>query len=172
MTATNDRDLTRLWEIHQAAEWPVGVGSHEGELMTLDTVVSGCATYYFEEHELDPQRVAILEDCLSESGGRTAGIERSPLGLFRAGSSNWACCCWKRVADHDMKRRLAAASRHRVPHRSLTTGATAAELTFVALGDMPYGPREQDVPRIQGVDRGNQQPGSRLYHPHRRHQIR
>ena len=66
MISSNEQDLTRLWDIHQAAEWPVGVGFHEGELMTLDTVVSGCATYYFEERELDPQRVAILEDCLSD----------------------------------------------------------------------------------------------------------
>ncbi|MDE0404444.1 MAG: hypothetical protein OXI53_03965 [Nitrospira sp.] len=66
MTQEHRQDLTRLWNIHQAAEWPAGVGFHEGELMTLDTVVSGCAAYYFEEHELDPQRVAILEDCLSD----------------------------------------------------------------------------------------------------------
>lgn len=82
MTATNDRDLTRLWEIHQAAEWPVGVGSHEGQLMTLDTVVSGCAAYYFEEHELDPQRVAILEDCLSELEAVLPELSEDPLDYF------------------------------------------------------------------------------------------
>lgn len=82
MTEANDRDLTRLWDIHQAAEWPVGVGSHEGQLMTLDTVVSGCAAYYFEEHELDPQRVAILEDCLSELEAVLPELSEDPLDYF------------------------------------------------------------------------------------------
>jgi hypothetical protein len=34
--------------------------------MTLDTVVSGCVTYYVEERGLDEPRVAILSDCLSD----------------------------------------------------------------------------------------------------------
>ncbi|TAJ32050.1 MAG: hypothetical protein EPO64_01875 [Nitrospirae bacterium] len=38
--------------------------------MTLDTVISGCVTYYLESHEgLDPQRVAILESCLEDLDG-------------------------------------------------------------------------------------------------------
>ncbi|MCY4612457.1 MAG: hypothetical protein OXB94_02395 [Nitrospira sp.] len=34
---------------------------------------------------------------------------------------------------------------------ALTTGATAAEFTFVALGDMPYGPREQAYPAFKSL---------------------
>ncbi len=34
--------------------------------MTLDTVISGCVTYYLSESGLDPQRVAILENCLAD----------------------------------------------------------------------------------------------------------
>ncbi|MDH5576707.1 MAG: hypothetical protein OEY80_14570 [Nitrospirota bacterium] len=34
--------------------------------MTLDTVIGGCLTYFFEEHHLDEQRVEILRDCLAE----------------------------------------------------------------------------------------------------------
>ena len=34
---------------------------------------------------------------------------------------------------------------------STGTGATAAEFTFVALGDMPYGPREQAYPAYQAL---------------------
>ncbi len=83
MTPTNDQDLTGLWEIHQAAEWPVGVGSREGELMTLDTVVSGCVTYFFEEHDLDPQRVAILEDCLSDLEAVLPELSEEPLDYFQ-----------------------------------------------------------------------------------------
>ena len=82
MTSTDDQDLTSLWEIHQAAEWPVGVGSREGELMTLDTVVCGCLTYFFEEHELDPQRVAILEDCLSDLEAVLPELSEDPLDYF------------------------------------------------------------------------------------------
>ena len=82
MISSNEQDLTRLWDIHQAAEWPVGVGSHEGELMTLDTVVSGCAAYFFEEHELDPQRVTILEDCLSDLEAVLPELSEDPLDYF------------------------------------------------------------------------------------------
>lgn len=34
---------------------------------------------------------------------------------------------------------------------ALSSGAAAAELTFVALGDMPYGPREQDYPAFKAL---------------------
>lgn len=82
MTPAADQDLTRLWEIHQVAEWPVGVGPREGELMTLDTVVSGCVTYFFEERDLDPQRVAILEDCLSDLDAALPELSEEPLDYF------------------------------------------------------------------------------------------
>ena len=82
MPQENNQDLNGIWEIHQAAEWPAGVGSREGELMTLDTVVSGCVTYYFEEHELDPQRVTILEDCLSELDAALPELSEEPLDYF------------------------------------------------------------------------------------------
>lgn len=40
---------------------------HEGELMTLDTVVSGCALYFFDADEtLDPPRIDMLQACLVE----------------------------------------------------------------------------------------------------------
>jgi len=80
---TDGQDLTRLWEIHQAAEWPAGVGSREGELMTLDTVVCGCVTYFFEEHELDSQRVAILEDCLSDLEAALPELTEESLDYFQ-----------------------------------------------------------------------------------------
>lgn len=34
--------------------------------MTLDTVISGCAVYYFEERNLDAPRLAMLEQCLRD----------------------------------------------------------------------------------------------------------
>lgn len=34
--------------------------------MTLDTVISGCATYYFDEQSLDAPRLAMLGNCLDD----------------------------------------------------------------------------------------------------------
>ena len=60
-------ELAALWDIHRNAPWPGTSGANEGPLMTLDTVISGCVTYYFESEEpLDQQRVEMLEGCLQE----------------------------------------------------------------------------------------------------------
>ena len=60
-------DLARIWESHKDAGWPRFSSPHEGELMTLDTVISGCVVYYMEHGEgLDVQRVEILRSCLSD----------------------------------------------------------------------------------------------------------
>ena len=48
-----------------------------------------------------------------------------------------------------MKRRLAAALV--IACLALSTGAAAAEFTFVALGDMPYGPQEQSYPAYKAL---------------------
>lgn len=38
--------------------------------MTLDTVISGCVTYYLESEDgLDPQRIDMLENCLGDLNG-------------------------------------------------------------------------------------------------------
>lgn len=59
--------LTAIWERHRDAGWPHFSSPHEGELMTLDTVISGCVVYYMEHREgLDVQRVEILESCLAD----------------------------------------------------------------------------------------------------------
>jgi len=59
-------DLISLWEIHCEAGWPSGLGPNEGELMTLDTVISGCVKYYFSENRLDLKRVEILGSCQND----------------------------------------------------------------------------------------------------------
>lgn len=59
--------LLSLWALHQSAGWPRAVGPNEGELMTLDTVIGGCVTFYLEsEGELDERRIDILQTCLEE----------------------------------------------------------------------------------------------------------
>ncbi|MGH7256665.1 MAG: hypothetical protein ACREI3_12920, partial [Nitrospirales bacterium] len=61
------QEIQDLWRVHRDAGWPPCAGGSEGELMTLDTVISGCVAYFLEqEHGLDPQRVVILEDCLAD----------------------------------------------------------------------------------------------------------
>lgn len=63
-------DIVSLWQVHRDAGWPKFTDSNEGELMTLDTVISGCVTYYLEsEGGLDPQRVEMLESCLADLNG-------------------------------------------------------------------------------------------------------
>lgn len=59
-------DLRAVWDQHRESRWPRFSSPDEGELMTLDTVISGCAVYYFEERSLDAPRLAMLEHCLSD----------------------------------------------------------------------------------------------------------
>jgi hypothetical protein len=59
-------DLISLWKTHCEAGWPAGLGPNEGELMTLDTVISGCVRHYMSENSLDPRRLEILESCKTD----------------------------------------------------------------------------------------------------------
>lgn len=59
--------LQVLWERHSGAEWPRFTSPHQGELMTLDTVIAGCVTYVLDTPSgLDAQRQSILESCLTD----------------------------------------------------------------------------------------------------------
>ena len=60
-------DLLVLWQVHKEDGWPTVSSPHEGALMTLDTVISGCVVYHLDHHEgLDTQRRNMLETCLAE----------------------------------------------------------------------------------------------------------
>ena len=74
--------LSTLWQEHQSADWLVSGDAHEGELMTLDTVMAGCVTYFFEERELDLQRVGILEDCLRDLANLLPDLESDAQAYF------------------------------------------------------------------------------------------
>jgi len=67
-------ELRTVWDRHRAAAWPKFSSPDEGVLMTLDTVISGCATYYLDEQMLDGQRVAMLEQCLADLDGVLSGV--------------------------------------------------------------------------------------------------
>jgi hypothetical protein len=59
--------VTRLWDAHKDDRWPPIASQHEGPLMTLDTVISGCVVYFLDsEGGLDEQRRNIVGDCLSD----------------------------------------------------------------------------------------------------------
>jgi hypothetical protein len=66
MTENDRKKLDQIWQVHQSANWPGELGSDEGQLMTLDTVIGGCLTYYMDEHGLDEARIEILRDCMAE----------------------------------------------------------------------------------------------------------
>ena len=40
-----------LWEAHKEERWPQVGSQHEGPLMTLDTVISGCVVYFLDSPE-------------------------------------------------------------------------------------------------------------------------
>ncbi len=83
MTDAERTKFDELWQVHQQADWPSELGSDEGQLMTLDSVISGCVTYFFEEHDLDEQRVGILRDCLAELEGVVEDVSEAPSRYFR-----------------------------------------------------------------------------------------
>ncbi len=83
MTDAERTKFDEVWKVHQAADWPEGLGSDEGQLMTLDTVIGGCVTYYVEEKELDEQRVNILRDCLADLDNVLSDLSESTRDYFR-----------------------------------------------------------------------------------------
>lgn len=59
--------IISAWELHCADGWPQFSSLHQGPLMTIDTVISGCVVYYLNSADgLDDQRLAILKDCLDD----------------------------------------------------------------------------------------------------------
>lgn len=76
------REFIGLWDRHRNADWPEAVGSHEGELMTLETVIGGCVSFFLEEDNLDPPRVAMLRDCLNELDDLLCDLEGETKPYF------------------------------------------------------------------------------------------
>jgi hypothetical protein len=73
-----------LWETHKEERWPQVGNQHEGPLMTLDTVISGCVVYFLDSPEgLDAQRLAIVEDCVADLDNLTDELEESCRPYFQ-----------------------------------------------------------------------------------------
>lgn len=76
-------DLLELWLAHKGAGWPTFSDPNQGELMTLDTVISGCVTYYLDSEEgMDPQRVVMLEECLADLNGLLPDLTDEAAAYF------------------------------------------------------------------------------------------
>lgn len=80
--ASKRGEFVSLWDVHRQADWPEAVGFREGELMTLETVMGGCVTFFLEEESLDPPRVAILRDCLNELDDVLSDLESETKPYF------------------------------------------------------------------------------------------
>jgi hypothetical protein len=78
------RTIETAWEQHCSNGWPQFSSPHQGQLMTLDTVISGCVVYYLDSSDgLDDQRIAIVKDCLRDLDDLTAELEADCLPYFR-----------------------------------------------------------------------------------------
>lgn len=82
MTDSDREKLDDIWQVHQSADWPDGLGSDEGQLMTLDSVIGGCLTYYFDELDLDEPRIEILRDCLAELESIVPDLSETNIEYF------------------------------------------------------------------------------------------
>ena len=79
-----DRDaVLSLWETHKETRWPQMGSQHEGPLMTLDTVISGCVVYFLDSPEgLDTQRIGIVEDCVADLDNLTDELDEDCQSYF------------------------------------------------------------------------------------------
>lgn len=72
----NRATIASAWETHCSEGWPTFSSPNQGQLMTLDTVISGCVVFFLDSPEgLDSQRVEILKDCLADLEDVTTELE-------------------------------------------------------------------------------------------------
>ncbi len=80
----NRQSVASLWVAHSREGWPQFSSPNEGQLMTLDTVIGGCAVFYLDGPEgLDGQRIAILEDCVADLDTLLDDLSEDSLEYFR-----------------------------------------------------------------------------------------
>jgi hypothetical protein len=75
--------IAAAWEQHCADDWPQFASPHQGQLMTIDTVISGCVVFYLDSSEgLDDQRIAIVKDCLGDLDELTDSLDPDAQSYF------------------------------------------------------------------------------------------
>ena len=77
-------EILSQWQTHRDASWPKMSNSNEGQLMTLDTVISGCVAYFLDcpDKGLDAQRLDILRSCLADLNSLLPEIEEEASHYF------------------------------------------------------------------------------------------
>lgn len=76
--------IASVWEAHSQASWPLLSDPNAGQLMTLDTVIGGCAVYYLDSADgLDAPRIAILRDCIGDLDNLLDQLTDDCLPYFR-----------------------------------------------------------------------------------------
>jgi hypothetical protein len=76
-------DIAAAWKHHCGVGWPQFSSPDQGQLMTLDTVISGCVVFYLDSPEgLDYRRVAIVKDCLEELDDLTGELDSDSQTYF------------------------------------------------------------------------------------------
>ena len=79
----NRSAIATTWEQHCADGWPKFSSPHQGPLMTIDTVISGCVVYYLDSaNGLDDQRITIVKDCLRDLDDLTEALDTEPQAYF------------------------------------------------------------------------------------------
>jgi len=75
--------IVSAWEQHCREAWPQFTSPNQGQLMTLDTVISGCVAFYLDSTDgLDPQRLSIVKDCLVDLEELTVELDASCQDYF------------------------------------------------------------------------------------------
>ena len=75
--------ISSAWEEHCKDGWPQFSSPNQGQLMTLDTVISGCVVFYLDSPEgLDHQRIAIVKDCMEDLDGLTPDLDQTSQAYF------------------------------------------------------------------------------------------
>lgn len=76
-------EVSTAWKHHCGVGWPQFSSPHQGQLMTLDTVISGCVVFFLDSPEgLDHQRMALVRDCLDELTELTAELDTDSQTYF------------------------------------------------------------------------------------------
>ena len=76
--------IAAAWQQHCGEGWPQFSSPDQGQLMTLDTVISGCVVFYLDSPEgLDERRIAIVKDCLTDLEGLTPELDRDSQAYFQ-----------------------------------------------------------------------------------------
>lgn len=75
--------IETTWNQHRGNDWPQFSSQNQGQLMTLDTVISGCVVYYLDTPDgLDRQRITIVQDCLHDLDDLTGELDADSQAYF------------------------------------------------------------------------------------------